>query len=117
MHTNRFARTRIAVALALTALPLAIAAVHAAERYPNKPVRVVVPYAPGGGSDIIARVIGIKLGEALGQTFVVDNRPGAASMIATEIVAKAPGDGYTLILADVPHAINAAVVSKPTTTR
>ena len=114
MHTNRFANNRIAVALTMAALTPAIAAVHAAERYPNKPVRVVVPYAPGGGSDIIARLIGIKLGEALGQTFVVDNRPGAASMIATEIVAKAPGDGYTLILADVPHAINAAVVSKPT---
>ena len=117
MHTNRHPRTRIAVALAVAALAPAIALVHAAEHYPSKPVRMVVPYAPGGGSDIIARIIGIKLGEALGQTFVVDNRPGAASMIATEIVAKAPGDGYTLILADVPHAINAAVVSKPTTTR
>ena len=99
----------------VVALALASAAITtgAADNYPNKPVRFVVPYAPGGGSDIIARVIGIKLGEALGQTFVVDNRPGAASMIATEIVAKAPGDGYTLILADVPHAINAAVASKP----
>lgn len=86
----------------------------AADRYPSKPVRLVVPYAPGGGSDIIARVLGLKLGEALNQTFVVDNRPGAASMIATEIVAHSPGDGYTLILADVPHAINVATASKPT---
>ncbi|MEO7726715.1 MAG: tripartite tricarboxylate transporter substrate binding protein, partial [Burkholderiales bacterium] len=90
------------------ALPASAAA------YPDKPVRFVVPYAPGGGSDIIARIIAIKIGEALGQTFVVDNRPGAASMIATEIVANAPGDGYTLILSDVPHAINAAITSKPT---
>ena len=85
----------------------------AAEKYPSRPVRFIVPYAPGGGSDIIARVLGQKLGEALNQTFVVDNRPGAASMIATEIVAKAPGDGYTLILADVPHAINVATAAKP----
>jgi tripartite-type tricarboxylate transporter receptor subunit TctC len=77
-------------------------------------VRFVVPYAPGGGSDILARTIGQKLGESLGQTFVVDNRPGAASLIATEIVARAPGDGYTLILADVPHAINPAISVKPT---
>jgi tripartite-type tricarboxylate transporter receptor subunit TctC len=83
------------------------------DRYPVRPVRFVVPYAPGGGSDILARVIGQKLGERLGQTFVVDTRAGAASLIATEIVAKAPGDGYTLILADVPHAINAAAMAKP----
>jgi len=105
---------RLAITLALLALTPAIAAVNAAERYPNKPVRFIVPYAPGGGSDIIARVLGLKLGEAFSQTFVVDNRPGAASMIATEIVAKSPGDGYTLILADVPHAINAATAARPT---
>ncbi len=99
---------------ALLAAAFALASSHAAERYPTKPVRFIVPYAPGGGSDTIARVLGLKLGEALGQTFVVDNRPGAASMIGTEIVAKAPGDGYTLILADVPHAINVATSDKPT---
>jgi tripartite-type tricarboxylate transporter receptor subunit TctC len=87
--------------------------VQAAERYPSRPVRLVVPYAPGGGSDTIARALGQKLGERLGQTFVVDTRPGAASMIGTEIVAKAQGDGYTLILADVPHAINVATYAKP----
>ncbi len=106
-------RPIITIVPALLALTSATAAVDAAERYPYKPVRFIVPYAPGGGSDIIARVLGLKLGEALNQTFVVDNRPGAASMIATEIVAKAPGDGYTLILADVPHAINVATATKP----
>jgi len=103
-------RSRIPyAALALAAvLPQALPAA-AADRYPVRPVRLVVPYAPGGGSDITARAIGQKLGEALGQTFVVDNRPGAASMIATELVAKAPADGYTLILSDVPHTVNAVV--------
>jgi tripartite-type tricarboxylate transporter receptor subunit TctC len=80
----------------------------AAESYPTRPVRFVVPYAPGGGSDIVARLIGQKLGDRLGTTFVIDNRPGAASMLGTELVAKAPSDGYTLILSDAPHAINVA---------
>ena len=105
-------RLLLASALAV-ALASPLTAV-AADRYPSRPVRFVVPYAPGGGSDTTARVIGQKLGERLGQTFVIDTRPGAASMIGTEIVAKAAGDGYTLILADVPHAINPAVSAKPT---
>jgi tripartite-type tricarboxylate transporter receptor subunit TctC len=103
---------RLAAALFITLLLAPL--VDAAERYPSRPVRLVVPYAPGGGSDTIARVLGQKLGERLGQTFVVDTRPGAASMIGTEIVAKAQGDGYTLILADVPHAINVVTYEKPT---
>lgn len=100
--------------LALVCAVIAGAALAQGDRYPSRPVRLVVPYAPGGGSDILARTIGQKLAERFGQTFVVDNRPGAASLIATEIVAKAPGDGYTLILADVPHAINPAISAKPT---
>src|SRR5512139_1918662 len=99
--------------LALVGALAATPAAAQSDRYPVRPVRFVVPYAPGGGSDILARTIGQKLGESLGQTFVVDNRPGAASLIATELVAKAPGDGYTLILADVPHAINPAISVKP----
>lgn len=99
----------IALVLASTVPPAL-----AADKYPSRPVRFVVPYAPGGGSDTTARIIGQKLGDRLGQTFVIDTRPGAASLIGTEIVAKAAGDGYTLILADVPHAINPAVSTKPT---
>jgi len=100
----------VAVCAALTTATAA----GAAERYPARPVRMVVPYAPGGGSDTIGRMVGLKLGEALGESFVIDNRPGAASMVATEIVAKSLPDGYTLILADVPHTINVSTYAHPT---
>ena len=106
-------KTLLPAVLALAAFTIAVAA-GAAERYPLRPVRMVVPYAPGGGSDTIGRMVGLKLGEALGESFVIDNRPGAASMVATEIVAKSLPDGYTLILADVPHTINVSTYAHPT---
>ena len=68
--------------------------------YPDKPIRMVVPWSPGGGSDVSGRIIAAKLTEALGQQVVVDNRPGAAGNIGTAITAKAPADGYTVLLAD-----------------
>ena len=77
-------------------LPLGAAA---AQVYPSKPIRFVSPYAPGGGTDILARLIGQKLAENIGQTVVIDNRPGAGGVIGTEIVARSPADGYTLMLA------------------
>ncbi len=105
-------RRILAATLAAALVAPAVTAI-AAEKYPSRPVRLVVPYAPGGGSDTTARIIGQKLGERLGQAFVIDTRPGAASLIGTEIVATAAGDGYTLILADVPHAINPVISAKP----
>lgn len=105
-------KTAASLAVLCTALALPHP-IYAADSYPSRPIRLVVPYAPGGGSDLIARTLGQKLGERLGQTVVVDTRPGAASMVGTEIVARAQGDGYTLILADVPHAINVATQAKP----
>ena len=83
-----------------------------ADEYPNKPIRFIVPYAPGGSSDILARLFGQRLTETMGQPFVVDNRAGAGSMIGTEIGSKAPADGYTIILSDMPHTINPAVYGK-----
>jgi tripartite-type tricarboxylate transporter receptor subunit TctC len=80
--------------------------------YPNKFVRFIVPYAPGGSSDVLARMLGQKLGDALGQTFVIDNRPGAGSMVGTEVAAKATPDGYTIILSDMPHTINPSIHAK-----
>lgn len=89
-----------------------LAPVAGAQEYPARPVRFIVPYAPGGSSDIIARIYGQRLAETLGQTFVVDNRPGAGGTIGTDILAKSPADGYTLILQDMPHTINPAVYGR-----
>jgi tripartite-type tricarboxylate transporter receptor subunit TctC len=83
-----------------------------AQDYPYKPIRLIVPYAAGGSSDILARLYGQRLGETLGQTLVVDNRPGAGGMIGTDILAKCAADGYSLILQDMPHTINPAVYGK-----
>jgi tripartite-type tricarboxylate transporter receptor subunit TctC len=80
--------------------------------YPDRPVRVIVPVAPGGSTDFIARVISAKLGEALGPTFVVDNRSGAGSLIGTDIVAKAQPDGYTLLSTYAAHTIAPLIYSK-----
>ena len=80
-----------------------------AQDYPSKPVRFIVPYAPGGSSDILARTLGQKLAESMGQPFVIDNRPGAGSMVGTEVLAKSPADGYSIILSDMPHSINPSI--------
>ncbi len=100
-------RTLLLVLLHAMLTPLA-----AAQDYPYKPIRLIVPYAAGGSSDILARFYGQRLGETLGQTFVVDNRPGAGGMIGTDILSKSVADGYTLILQDMPHTINPAVYGK-----
>ncbi len=94
------------LALVLTLLPM-VAAAQSGEPYPNRPVKLLIPYAPGGATDIIARDISPKLQEALGQPFVVENRPGASGNIALEAAAKSPPDGYTLQVGNVStNAIN-----------
>jgi len=86
---------------------LAVAATSAfAQGYPTKPAKVVVPYPPGGPTDIVARVVSQKLSEQMGQQFIVENRPGAGGNIGAEAVAKSPADGYTLLVATTAHAIN-----------
>jgi tripartite-type tricarboxylate transporter receptor subunit TctC len=82
--------------------------------YPSKPVRFIVPSAAGGGTDIIARAVAQKLSEALGQQFVVDNRPGAGQMIGIELVAKSPADGHTILMAASTLAINPIMYKKVT---
>ena len=82
-----------------------------ADDFPNRPIRIVVAYAPGGGNDLFARVLGKRLTETLGKTVLVDNRPGANGIIGTKLVAAATPDGYTVILADMAHATNPFVYS------
>src|SRR5919106_1715234 len=96
----------------LAAAPSLSFAQSSTSAYPDKFVRFIVPYAPGGSSDVLARTLGQKLGDMLGQTLVVDNRPGAGSMIGTDVAAKANPDGYTLILSDMPHTINPSIHAK-----
>lgn len=83
-----------------------------ANGYPNRPIRLVVPYSAGGGSDFVGRLIAQKLSETMGWNMVVDNKAGASSMIGSDAVAKSAGDGYALLLADTAHATNAAIVPK-----
>lgn len=98
------AATLFAAVLAASSLP---AAAQSADAYPGRPVRVLVPYAPGGATDIIARIVASRLSESMGQSFVVENRPGASGNLALEQVAKAPADGYTLFVGNVStNAIN-----------
>ena len=99
---------RLILAVAVTALCLEPAPASAQD-YPSKPIKLVVPWAPGGGIDNLARVVGEKLAENVGQPVVIENRPGAASSVGTAFVAKAPADGYTLILSNTTHSINATM--------
>ncbi|MCE9661360.1 MAG: tripartite tricarboxylate transporter substrate binding protein [Burkholderiales bacterium] len=86
----------------------------AAQDYPSRPVRIIVPFAAGGPADVYARFLAQRLQESLGQAFVVDNRPGAGSIIGTDAVAKSPADGYTLLLMSNTHTVNESLIpTKP----
>ena len=104
-------RLRCFSAIALALLSTAAFSQDAA-RYPGRPIRVIVPFAPGGGLDITTRLIGQKLTERWGQNIVVDSRPGAATIVGTEIASKAPADGYTVLMITTTFAINPGLYSK-----
>jgi tripartite-type tricarboxylate transporter receptor subunit TctC len=105
MRMNLIRRRFLQLTGAAMAAP-ALSRVAWSQAYPTRPMHMVVGFAAGGGADIIARLIGQSLGERLGQQIIVDNRPGAGTNIGTEVVVKAPPDGYTLLLVNSPAAIN-----------
>ena len=83
-----------------------LAATQSFAAYPDKPIRLVVPFAPGGGTDLIARTLGAGMSTELGQQVIVDNKPGAGTIIGTDAVAKSAPDGYNIVIATFAHAVN-----------
>ena len=83
-----------------------------AGQYPTRPVRIVVPYAPGGGIDFVGRLTALQLQQLMGQNFIVDNRPGAGGIVGSDVVAKAAPDGYTLLAVPISHAVNVSLTPK-----
>ncbi|MEO7009436.1 MAG: tripartite tricarboxylate transporter substrate binding protein [Caldimonas sp.] len=104
--------SRLGAALAITAACLAPLAASAQASYPDKPIRFVVPYPPGGGTDVIARIVQERFQHALGQPIIIDNRGGAAGSLGTDIVAKSAPDGYTVLFTLSSHTINPSFYAK-----
>ncbi|MSP95678.1 MAG: tripartite tricarboxylate transporter substrate binding protein [Betaproteobacteria bacterium] len=103
-------RRQLSLALLLSLTALCFAGAPFAQNYPARPVRLIVPFAPGGTTDVLARLVAQKLADALGQQFLVDNRPGAGGNIGTELAVKSPADGYTLVMSfDGTMAINPGI--------
>ncbi len=110
---KQWAMTGVALSMLSLSVTQALgAAADAAGTFPSKPIRLVVPQAPGGSNDIFARYIGAQLAERIGNQVVVDNRPGAEGMIGSEIVARAAPDGYTMLMASTAFTMNPAVIKK-----
>ena len=103
MRTLRF---RLVAGAVLTALAASLSVPVAAQSYPSKPVRLIVPFAPGGFTDVVARILGQRLSVSMGQQFVIENKAGAGSTIGTDFVAKAAPDGYTLVMISTTHVIS-----------
>src|SRR3982751_1370159 len=97
----------------IIALYALVAGIASGQGYPARPVRIIVPFSAGSGSDVFARTLGLKFTQAWGQQIVVENREGAGGMIGAEAVAKAPPDGYTLLLAATPWAVSPSLYARP----
>jgi tripartite-type tricarboxylate transporter receptor subunit TctC len=105
-HSRRAVLAAIAAACAVPGAALAQA------NYPDKPVRFIVPYPPGGGTDVIARIVQERFQQTLGQPIVIENRGGAAGSLGSDLAAKAPADGYTVLFTLSSHTINPAIYPK-----
>ena len=100
---------RTAVVFVLAMVPMSVLA----EDYPTKPVRLIVPFSPGGTNDILARIIAQHMGEKLGKTMIVDNRPGFQGILGTDLAAKADPDGYTLVMISSAYTMNPVIYKMP----
>ena len=107
-----FSRRTAAARMSLFFVSAALATGAALAQFPDKPIRLVVPFAPGGGTDLIARTLGLGMSRELGQTVVIENKPGAGTLIGTDLVAKSPADGYTLVISTFAHAVNPSLMPK-----
>jgi len=101
---------RIAATTAIVGLATLAAPAYA--QFPDRPVKIVVPFAPGGGTDLIARTLGHGMSKELGQSVIIENKPGAGTLIGTDFVAKSAPDGYTLVIATLAHAVNPSMLAK-----
>lgn len=100
-------------AKAATGLTVAlVVGLSSAHAFPDKPIKLVVPFAPAGGTDLIARTLAVEMAKELGQPVVVDNKPGASTIIGTDLVAKSAPDGYTLVVSSIAHAVNPSLMAK-----
>src|SRR5688572_17037689 len=102
----------LAMTVASVVLTAVVPSQAAAQKWPEKTVRIVTPFAPGGGTDVFARIIAQRLSETYGQQFIVENRPGAGSTLGTELVAKAPPDGYTFLMTSASFSFNPGLYPK-----
>ncbi len=108
---QKIIRSSVVVFTASTALT-ALTAMNALAAYPDKAIRIVVPFAPGGGTDLVARTLGQVMSVELNQPVIIDNKPGASTIIGTDFVAKSPADGYTMVMATLAHAVNPSMAGK-----
>ena len=102
--------TRRAAALALSALPLAVMRAARADDYPSRPIRVIIPFGAGGPTDVFTRALAEELRKSLGQPLVSENRPGAGTVIGTEVASKAAPDGYTLLMVSATQTVNETLI-------
>ena len=106
MHSLGVLLRVFALAMSLAVSTFALAA------YPDRPIKVIVPFAPGGGTDLVARTLSVPMSEELKQSIVIDNKPGGSTIIGTDALAKSPADGYTLVVATLAHAVNPSLKAK-----
>lgn len=111
-HSLLSARLRITSVIAAAAVLSGLHAAPANAAFPDKPVRIIVPFAPGGGTDLVARSMTVVMGQELGQPVIIDNKPGAGTIIGTDTAAKSMPDGYTLVMATVAHVVNPSIQPK-----